>query len=114
VEDLSRKHPGVLCCGEMHYDALLSFIPLYQALSEFAYPVALTKYARVFQHLSHPAPGRGSSGVHESGFGHFDPRTLALNNLFIPTITVADDTFDRYRTVMAEIIGRVKQRFGIV
>ncbi len=114
VADLRNQHPGVLCCGEMHYDGLLSFIPLYHAFSEFAYPAALTKYARTFQHLSHPAPGRGSSGVHESGFSPFDPKTLSLSDLFIPTITVVDDTFDRHRDVMAQIIARAKQRAGIV
>jgi hypothetical protein len=110
VEDLRKKYPRVLACGEMHYDALLGFIPLFQVLSESAYPAAVTKYARAFQHLSHPAPGRGSSGVHESGFHRFDSKTLALNDLQIPTITVVDDTFDGYRNVMEEIILRAKQR----
>ena len=110
VEDLRKKHPGVLACGEMHYDALMGFIPLFQVLSESAYPAAVTKYARAFQHLSHPAPGRGSSGVHESGFHRFDTQTLALNELQIPTITIVDDTFERYQDVMAEIILRAKQR----
>lgn len=113
VAELAEKHPGVLAVGEMHYDALLSFIPVYQVLSESAYPPAFTKYARSFQHLSHPAPGRGSSGVHESGFGRFDPQTMDLTDSQIPTITVVDDTFDRYRNVMAEIIARAKQRAGI-
>ena len=113
VADLRSLHPGVLCCGEMHYDALLSFIPLYHAFSEFAYPAAMTKYARTFQHLSHPAPGRGSSGVHESGFSPFDPETLSLNDLFIPTITVVDDTFDHHRDFMTRIIARARQRAGI-
>jgi len=109
VQDLRNKYPGVLACGEMHYDALMGFIPLFQVLSESAYPAAVTKYARAFQHLSHPAPGRGSSGVHESGFHRFDSKTLALNDLQIPTITIVDDTFDRYRDVVAQIILRAKQ-----
>jgi hypothetical protein len=113
VTALRERFPGVLACGEMHYDALISFIPLYQAFSEFAYPAALNKYARAFQHLSHPAPGRGSSGVHESGFHDFDSATLGLNRYQIPTITVVDDTFDRYRRVMAAIIQRAKARAGI-
>jgi hypothetical protein len=53
------------------------------------------------------------SGVHESGFRKFDPETLLLNDLAIPTITVVDDTFDRYRDVMAQIIARAKQRAEI-
>lgn len=113
VRDLREKFPRVIVCGEMHYDALMSCIPFYHVFSEIAYPPAFLKYARAFQHLSHPAPGRGSSGVHESGFGRFDPATLSLSEHVIPTITVVDDTFDRYRDVMAAIINRAKQRVGI-
>ena len=113
VAELRQKYPSVPCCGEMHYDALMSFIPLYQVFSESAYPEAFLKYARAFQHLSRPAPGRGSSGVHESGFGHFDPTTFGLSEHQIPTITIVDDTFDQYRDVMAAIIARAKERAGI-
>jgi hypothetical protein len=113
VGDLRKKYPGVLCCGEMPYDALLSFIPLYHVFPAQGYPASFTKHARAFQHLSHPAPGRGSSGVHESGFGHFDPKNLSLNVQQIPTITVVDDTFEQYRHVMAAIIARAKQQAGI-
>jgi hypothetical protein len=113
IADLRRKYPDVLACGEMSYDALLSCIPLFQVFSELGYPAAFNKYCRAFQHLSLPAPGRGSSGVHESGFGHFDPETLSLNDRQIPTITVVDDTFDQHRDIMAAIIARAKKRAGI-
>ena len=113
VADLRAKYPNVLACGEMSYDALHACIPLYHVFSEWAYPAAFNKYCRAFQHLSLPAPGRGSSGVHESGFGHFDPQTLALNDRQIPTITVVDDTFDQHRDIMAAIIARAKKRGGI-
>ena len=68
----------------------------------------MKKYVRAFQHLSLPAPGGGSSGVHESGFGHFNPKTLNPGKEQIPTITVVDDTFEKYRAVMAEIIQKAK------
>jgi hypothetical protein len=113
VADLRQKHPHVMPCGEMSYDALVSFIPVYQVGGPAGYPQAFSKYSRSFQHLSHPAPGRGSSGVHESGFSRFDPQSLSLSQTQIPTITVVDDTFDKYRDVMAEIIVRAKQRAGI-
>ncbi len=113
VADLRAKYPNVLACGEMSYDALHGCIPLYHVFSEWAYPAAFNKYCRAFQHLSLPAPGRGSSGVHESGFGHFDPETLSLNDRQIPTITVVDDTFDQHRDIMAAIIARAKKRAGI-
>jgi len=108
VSDLRAKYPKVLCCGEFHYDALLSFIPFYHVASRRA-----AKYARFFSHLSHPAPGRGSSGVHESGFSQFDSATLSLSPGTIPTLQVVDDTFTKQRSVMKELIARAKERAGI-
>ncbi|MEJ2009272.1 MAG: hypothetical protein P8Z30_14140 [Acidobacteriota bacterium] len=113
VKELSQKFPGILACGEMYYDALMSIIPVFQVFSDRAYPQATLKYIRAYEHLSRPAPGRGSSGVHESGFHDFNPKTLGLTQHQIPTITVVDDTFDRYRNVMAQIIQRARQRAGI-
>jgi hypothetical protein len=112
VKDLRAKYPKVLAVGEMHYDALMACIPVYQVPSSPAYPEAMTKYARSFQHLSRPAPGRGSTGVHEDGFRKFQP-TMPREKLTIPTITVVDDTFEKYRDVMAELISAAKQRAGI-
>jgi hypothetical protein len=113
VKELNQQFPGVLACGEMYYDALMSVIPVFQVFSDRAYPQATLKYIRAYHHLSRPAPGRGSSGVHESGFHYFNPKTLDLNPHQIPTITVVDDTFDRYRNVIAQIIQRAKKRAGI-
>jgi hypothetical protein len=109
VMNLRAKHPGVLCVGEMPYDALHGFIPMYHAGGGLRWQ----KYSRFFQHLSSPAPGRGSSGVHESGFGRFNPETLSLSNNAIPTLQVVDDTFTKYRDVMAAIIRRARDRSGI-
>ncbi len=110
VMNLRAKHPSVLCVGEMPYDALHGFIPMYHAGGGQHWQ----KYSRFFQHLSSPAPGRGSSGVHESGFGRFNPETLSLSQNTIPTLQVVDDTFTKYRDVMAEIIRRAKERAGIL
>ena len=71
------------------------------------------RYARFFQHLSHPAPGRGSSGVHESGFGRFDPGRPMPADGPIPTITVVDDTFPRHRDDMEAIIRKARERVGL-
>ena len=62
VSELRTRYPRVLACGEFLYDALLEFIPLYHVYSPHGVP-----YARFFSHLSHPAPGRGSSGVTSRG-----------------------------------------------
>lgn len=109
VLDLRAKFPQVLCVGEMPYDALHGFIPVYHAGGGARWQ----KYSRFFQHLSSPAPGRGSSGVHESGFGRFNKETLSLSPNAIPTLQVVDDTFTKYRDVMAETIRRAKERAGI-
>jgi hypothetical protein len=105
VADLRGRYPHVLACGEFLYDALLEFIPLYHVYSPRAVP-----FARFFSHLSHPAPGRGSSGVHESGFSRWDAATLALSKRdgLIPTLMVVDDTFTQYRDQIAAVIARAK------
>ena len=109
VAELRRRYPQVLCCGEFLYDALLEFIPLYHVYSPRAVP-----FARFFSHLSHPAPGRGSSGVHESGFNRWDEATLSLakRDGLIPTLNVVDDTFDTYRDQMAAVIAQAKAWAG--
>jgi len=103
VLDLRARYPHVMPCGEMHYDALLEFIPCYQVgLGRAA------RYARAFSHLSHPAPGFGSSGVHESGFSRFRHETLGLAPGTIPTLSVVDDTFTGHQTMMEAVIERAK------
>ena len=107
VSELRERYPSVLACGEFHYDALLAFIPLYQVGLG-----AGRRYARSFSHLSHPAPGRGSSGVHESGFSRWNPDTLGLSDGTIPTLSVVDDTFIAHRDEMEAVIARATTRAG--
>ena len=104
VLDLRARYPRVMPCGEMHYDGLLEFIPFYQVGMGQA-----ARYARAFSHLSHGAPGRGSSGVHESGFGGFRHETLGLAPGTIPTLSVVDDTFTGHQSMMETVIERAKQ-----
>ncbi|HET7251268.1 MAG TPA: hypothetical protein VFI79_15560 [Gemmatimonadales bacterium] len=105
VTELRERYPRVLACGEFLYDALVEFIPLYHV-----YNPRMAPFARFFSHLSHPAPGRGSSGVHESGFSPWDAATLSLaqRDGLIPTLMVVDDTFTRYRDAMAAVIAKAK------
>lgn len=109
VMNLREKFPRVACVGEMPYDALHGFIPMYQAGGGPRW----RKYSRFYSHLSAPAPGRGSSGVHESGFGQFNAQTLGLYDTVIPTLQVVDDTFTTHRDTMAAIIAKAKARAGI-
>jgi len=110
VDNLRAKYPSVACVGEMPYDALHGFIPMYQAGGGPRW----RKYSRFFHHLSAPAAGRGSSGVHEWGFSPFNQETLGLSATAIPTLQVVDDTFKSYRDTMAAIIARAKARAGIL
>lgn len=112
VAELRQKFPHALAVGEFSYDALMSILPVYQIFPSRGYPAAFQKYSRSFEHLSHPAPGRGSSGVHESGFGRFRAQ-VAPDQPVIPTITVVDDTFDKYRPAMEQIIEGAKRWKGM-
>ncbi|HEX5475347.1 MAG TPA: hypothetical protein VFX12_11850 [Vicinamibacterales bacterium] len=109
ILDLRRRYPHVAVVGEMHYDALLEFIPMFHAGGGGA----VQKYAHFFQHLSHPAPGRGSSGVHESGFGRWNPQTLSLTPNQIPTLNIVDDTFAKYRQEMDAVVQEARRRAGL-
>ena len=106
IAELRTRYPRVLACGEFLYDSLLEFIPLYHA----SYSPHNVPYARFFSHLSHPAPGRGSSGVHESGFSRWDAATLSLSKRdgLIPTLNIVDDTFTKYRDQMTAVIAQAK------
>ncbi len=110
VGDLRSRYPRVLCCGEFLYDGLPAFIPLYHV-----YAPRFVPFARFFSHLSHPAPGRGSTGVHESGFGRWNPETLLLarRDGLIPTLSVVDDTFTAHQEEMAAVIRTAAQWAGI-
>ncbi len=101
VESLAEKHRGVMACGEAYYDALFSFLPFYHVFGQPEYPALVTRYVRAFSHLSHPAPGRGSSGVHERGFARFSAEPQANQ---IQTLSIVDDTFTQHREQMAEVI----------
>src|SRR5437773_10313841 len=87
VLGLRARYPQVMPRGEMHYDALLEFIPCYH--------VGLGRaagYGRAFSHLRHAAPGLGSSGVHESGFPRFLLLSLWLVACVRPRLSVVVDT----------------------
>jgi hypothetical protein len=109
VKNLRERFPQVVGVGEMPYDAQHAFIPMFHAGGGARW----RKYSHYYQHLSAPAPGRGSSGVHEWGFSKFNTDTLGLNPNAIPTLQVVDDTFTKHRDTMSAIIAKAKARAGI-
>ena len=86
---------------------------LYHSFSATELAGEVLRFARFFQHLSHPAPGRGSTGVHEAGFQRWNPSTLSLTEHQIPTLNVVDDTFAEHRAEMEAVIRRARERAGI-
>lgn len=56
IRDLRAKYPDVMPAGEMRYDALLEFIPLFQVFTPRAYPPATQKYSRISVTSAIPPP----------------------------------------------------------
>ena len=112
--DLRRRYPRVLACGEMHYDGLLEFIPLYQSGGSRLFKDDVQR-SRNSPAPEPPGAGpRDRAACTESGFGRFDPRTLSLAPDTIPTLNIVDDTFTKHRdAVMAAVIPAAKERAGI-
>lgn len=112
VEAIRAKHPEVLAGGEMYYDAQLAFIPLYIFASAESYPSGVGKYACEFQHW--PGPGRGSSGCHESGFNRQPTLdSIQPNPYAIPSVSFVEGTLEQYRPQIADLLKRIKDRWGI-
>ena len=109
VRTLRRRFPNLLLAGEAWYDAVLGLFPICQTIPPPLYPQFISRYIRAVAHLRHPAPGRGSTGVHEQGFRGFKRESLELNPGQIPTLAIVDDTFEKYREVMEAIIIEAKR-----
>lgn len=110
VEELAASHPAVPPIAEMVYDAQMGFIPMNHVTRYPLYPQASFGTVASFDHLSHPAPGRGSSGVHEIGFRSYRP--VRPDQPQIPTITFVDDTFTAFRDLAMKDIATARQRFA--
>jgi len=111
---LKERYPHLLLFGEGWYDGLLPFIPLFHSQRYPLYLEAFTRYARMAGHLSTPAPGAGSSGVHERGFGRY--RRARFSPILIPTLGVVEDTLpDHEEEVLAtiEVAKEYARRMGI-
>src|SRR4029079_3426801 len=110
VAELHRVHPAIPPVAEMMYDAQMVIFPM-SHVSRYALnrQHGYFDYVASYHHMSHPAPGRGATGCHEAGFGRFRPVTL--EQLEIPTITFADDTFDKYKDLVETDIKTAQQRF---
>lgn len=108
IQALHSRYPNLLVAGEGWYDALLGVIPVCQTAPPPLHPTLFTDYARAVGHLSQPAPGQGSTGVHEYGFRGFDRRTLEINPNQIPTVGIVHDTLEKHRDIVEAIIAKAE------
>lgn len=103
----SKYGRNFLIFGEAYYDALFPLIPFYHVPFPKNYTDFFHKYTRTTYHLSHPSPGRGSTGVHEYGHQRFfipNPREKA-----IPTLCIVEDTIPKHAEEAEKIIEAAKE-----
>ena len=111
VDGLAREHPGVLRAARCPTTRSRRSSRCTSGLGgRWASTCSATRGSSSTR--AHPAPGRGSSGVHESGFNTWDAQTLSLRAGQIPTLNVVDDTFTTYRAEMAAVIAKAKDGLG--
>lgn len=103
----SKYGKDFLIFGEAYYDALFPLIPFYHVPFPKNYTDFFHKYVRTTYHLSHPSPGRGSTGVHEFGHQKFfvpDPREKA-----IPALCIVEDTIPKHSEEAEKVIEAAKE-----
>lgn len=104
---LKEKFPKLLLFGEGWYDALLPLVPLYHSQVFPAEIEAFTRFARSAYHLSMPAPGAGSTGVHEGGFVEYVPQKFSP--ILIPTLPIVDDTLPQHEAEVLQVLEVAKE-----
>ncbi|TWF94359.1 hypothetical protein [Saccharopolyspora dendranthemae] len=105
VEELHRRHPGLVLAAEGWWDALSALFPLSQQWfgtdRDLRAPRVVSHYARTTGHLAEGTPGRGSTGVHEKGYIPRPPDVVREGHL--PVVGVVDDTVALHGDELAAI-----------
>jgi hypothetical protein len=111
VGDLRARHPDLLVAGEGWFDALLAIFPVNQTwhdpTNRFRCPDVMSRFARALPHLSSAAPGSGSTGVHEAGWG--SPPDLAAPPApgTLRNLSFVDDTLRDHAEDVAAILRQI-------
>lgn len=112
---LHERFDHFLLFGEGWYDRLMAAYPLVHQGPLAQWNSTFERYCRIAYHLNHPAPGRGSTGVYESGF-----RTPFLPDPqrdIIPTLAFVEDTLECHREAIeahVEVAKAYGRRKGIL
>lgn len=119
VQELHTKRPDLLVAGEGWWDALLGTFPVNQTWTgirrQLHYPEILTRFGRVLGHLKSPAPGLGSTGVHERGFLPPEDGAFPMPGLppiaagHIPAVSVVKDTLREHGAQLLQLCDELKR-----
>ena len=111
VHDLRVRHPHLLVAGEGWFDALLSIFPVNQTWhdpsAEFRCPDVMSRFAHTLPHLSAGAPGSGSTGVHEAGWGRPPDPEAAVGSGTLRNISFVDDTLSDHAEAVVALLRSV-------
>lgn len=113
VRRLREGRPELLVAFEAAYDALMPLSPLVQHGPPAVWPELFATYMKGTGHLSFPAPGSGSTGVHERGLRPF--YLPELRREVLPTLTLVDNTLRDAPQQAEEVIALARAyaaRFG--
>lgn len=111
VGRLRAGRPELLVTGEDWWDGLLAIFPIFQQSGHWRQvPGWVGRYARLIGHICDSEPGRGSTGVFESGYTPYQP--LPADPHYIPTIAFVDGTLDLARAEVESVIATARQRLA--
>jgi len=118
IRRIRDSRPEVLVAGEGWYDGVGAATPLMQSghtdgvmhWHDQPYPGIFDAYNRCFGHLCLGDPGRGSTGVHELGYN--SERRVPLRKGLLPTVTIVEDTLERAKEQVEQIIDDAREYAG--
>lgn len=106
---MKSRYPDLLLFGENSYDALWGAFSLFhEGRAPGAYEYALYRYARQTHYLAHPAPGKGSGGVHEWAWPSGGQLPSGDTPEVIPTLSIVADTLTRHADEAEAQIAKAK------
>jgi hypothetical protein len=109
VARLRDGRADLLVTGEDWWDGLLDCFPIFQQSGHWRQvPSWVGRYARLIGHICDSEPGRGSTGVFESGYTPYRP--LPSEELYIPTIAFVDGTLAQAPDAIEAVIAAARQR----
>jgi hypothetical protein len=117
AEEMHARYDDFLVFGEGWYDGIMKAYPLAHQSHTMpqAHAEVFSRYCRMTYHLTHPAPGRGSTGVYEHGF--LTPFTPDPDLDVIPAVAFVEDTLARHADEVDRCIEVAKsygRRTGVI